>query len=155
RQAYREYLMHGQQPVHFLLLALPPDAVDVNVHPQKAEVRFLDGRRVCGVLHEAVREALRGRSGAEARGALSVGRGKPRAVAGFPDLTARLFDPPEGVAERPTPTFRAAAEAVREATAAPQPAPAAPQTAEFRDRPAFDRPAFDRLKDRRFLQVLD
>ncbi|MBL8756408.1 MAG: DNA mismatch repair endonuclease MutL, partial [Planctomycetes bacterium] len=38
RQAYREYLMGGRFPVYVLQLSLPPDQVDVNVHPRKAEV---------------------------------------------------------------------------------------------------------------------
>ncbi|MBK8977935.1 MAG: DNA mismatch repair endonuclease MutL [Planctomycetes bacterium] len=98
RQAYREHLMGAVQPVHFLLLAMPPDEVDVNVHPQKAEVRFLDGRRVSGLLFEATRAALRG-SGAAPRagaGAVGVGGDKPRAIVGLPPLPPDLF----GRAER-------------------------------------------------------
>src|SRR5262249_43166181 len=64
RQAFREYLMHGRYPVYFLQLALPPDEVDVNVHPQKAEVRFANARKVAGLLHGAVLKALRGDAGA-------------------------------------------------------------------------------------------
>ena len=60
RQAYREHLMHGRYPVYFLQLALPPEEVDVNVHPQKAEVRFANPRKVAGLLHGAVLRALRG-----------------------------------------------------------------------------------------------
>ncbi len=45
-QAYGSVLPSGRYPVGVLFLELPPDQVDVNVHPQKAEVRFLDGKRV-------------------------------------------------------------------------------------------------------------
>lgn len=41
-EAYRGLLMVGRYPVCFLFLEMPPDQVDVNVHPTKAEVRFQD-----------------------------------------------------------------------------------------------------------------
>src|SRR5690606_32194761 len=68
RQAYREYLMGGRFPIYLLHVVLPPDQVDVNIHPRKAEVRFVDSRRVAGCLHETVRAALAGRTGAASRG---------------------------------------------------------------------------------------
>ena len=40
QEAYRGLLMTGKHPVAFVFLEVPPDAVDVNVHPTKAEVRF-------------------------------------------------------------------------------------------------------------------
>ena len=45
RQACRDVLFHGRHPVFVLFLELPADAVDVNVHPTKHEVRFRDARR--------------------------------------------------------------------------------------------------------------
>ena len=42
QDAYRGLLMTGRYPVAFLFLEVPPQQVDVNVHPTKAEVRFRD-----------------------------------------------------------------------------------------------------------------
>ena len=52
--AYATLLPRGRYPVVFLFLEVPPDEVDVNVHPAKAEVRFLRP----GAVHDLVREAL-------------------------------------------------------------------------------------------------
>ncbi|MEA1952536.1 MAG: DNA mismatch repair endonuclease MutL [Planctomycetota bacterium] len=45
REAYRGLLLTGRFPVAFLNLAMPPEAVDVNVHPTKIEVRFQNSSR--------------------------------------------------------------------------------------------------------------
>ncbi|MGO8970023.1 MAG: DNA mismatch repair endonuclease MutL [Myxococcaceae bacterium] len=50
----------GRQPVGVLFLELPPGAVDVNVHPQKLEVRFSDTAGVTDAVHTAVGRAVRG-----------------------------------------------------------------------------------------------
>src|SRR6185436_10717961 len=43
QEAYRGLLMTGRYAVAFLFLEMPPELVDVNVHPTKSEVRFRDG----------------------------------------------------------------------------------------------------------------
>jgi DNA mismatch repair protein MutL len=43
-EAYRGLLMVGRQPVSLLFLEVPPELVDVNVHPTKTEVRFADSQ---------------------------------------------------------------------------------------------------------------
>lgn len=57
-QAYRTLLMVGRYPLAFLFLEVNPAAVDVNVHPAKAEVRFREGERVFSFVGRAVRRAL-------------------------------------------------------------------------------------------------
>ncbi|TVQ27898.1 MAG: DNA mismatch repair endonuclease MutL [Wenzhouxiangella sp.] len=58
RQAYRDVLFHGRHPAFVLMLSLDPRRVDVNVHPQKTEVRFRDGRLVHDFLFSTINRAL-------------------------------------------------------------------------------------------------
>ena len=60
REAYRGLTEPGRHPAAILLLTLPPQDVDVNVHPTKAEVRFRDSGRIHGLILSAVRERLLG-----------------------------------------------------------------------------------------------
>jgi DNA mismatch repair protein MutL len=57
-QAYHTLLMTGRYPVSVLMIEMPPDQVDVNVHPTKAEVRFRDQDRVFSAIQRAVRRAV-------------------------------------------------------------------------------------------------
>lgn len=54
-EAYRGLLMVGRHPVCFLRMNMPPEMIDVNVHPTKLEVRFTDGGRVYGRLLQTLR----------------------------------------------------------------------------------------------------
>ena len=78
QEAYRGLLMTGRYAVAFLFLDLPPDHVDVNVHPTKAEVRFRDS----GALFSFVLATIRNRLSAE-------------------NLTARLRPPSPALAYAP------------------------------------------------------
>jgi len=54
-EAYRGLLLTGRYPIAFLRLEIPVEAVDVNVHPTKLEVRFQDGGGVYSQLLAALR----------------------------------------------------------------------------------------------------
>jgi DNA mismatch repair protein MutL len=57
-QAYHTLLPGGRYPVAALFVDIAPSEVDVNVHPQKTQVRFVEERRVYGALQKAVRRAI-------------------------------------------------------------------------------------------------
>ena len=57
-QAYHTMLMTGRYPIAVVMVDLPPDQVDVNVHPTKAEVRFRQPGAVFSAVQRAVRRTL-------------------------------------------------------------------------------------------------
>ena len=57
-QAYHTLLMVGRFPLAVLMLALPPEEVDVNVHPTKAEVRFRNAEAAFSAVERTVRQVL-------------------------------------------------------------------------------------------------
>jgi len=60
REAYRGLTEPGRHPAAILLISIPPQDVDVNVHPTKSEVRFRDSSRIHGLILSSVRETLLG-----------------------------------------------------------------------------------------------
>jgi DNA mismatch repair protein MutL len=98
RVAYRDLIASGRHPVAALFLDLPPEAVDVNVHPMKTELRFRDGANVRGALISALRRAL-----AVGAGTAPTAAGNAPARAG--DAPARAVDMPAGAAPFPAGTL--------------------------------------------------
>lgn len=57
-ESYKNIIMTGKFPACVLNIALPPDTVDVNVHPAKIEVRFSDEKIIFDSVYFAVKNAL-------------------------------------------------------------------------------------------------
>ena len=91
-RAYRTTVPPGARPWLFLELALPPGAVDVNVHPAKAEVRFRDATAIEVAVETGVKEALTRVSSAATLDRVPE---RPRLVARErpPDAQTALFVP--------------------------------------------------------------
>lgn len=59
-QAYASYTMKRQYPFYVLFVDVPADIVDVNVHPSKADVRFVDNKFIFGVIYSVISSVLDG-----------------------------------------------------------------------------------------------
>lgn len=57
-EGYRERLFEGRHPVAFLFIETDPARLDVNIHPNKREVRFDDEKAVTEIVSKGVRQAL-------------------------------------------------------------------------------------------------
>ncbi|MCF6197998.1 MAG: DNA mismatch repair endonuclease MutL [Hyphomicrobiaceae bacterium] len=97
RAAYGDFLPHGRHPLLALFLKLPTSEVDVNVHPAKTEVRFVDAGRVRGLIIGALRASLAeaGHLSSSAGGGASLNHfhqgGVPRAASGL--IPPRTYAP--------------------------------------------------------------
>jgi len=60
KEAYHTLLPKGRHPVAVVRVDLPPQEVDINVHPAKAEVRFQRSGEVFAAVQKAVRHTLKG-----------------------------------------------------------------------------------------------
>jgi DNA mismatch repair protein MutL len=118
RVAYRDVLAPGRFPVVALELRVPPDEVDVNVHPAKTELRFRDAASVRALVIGAVGRALAGGAGVAVPAPKPALRLQP-APAYTPSRPA-----PAGFAEAMLPL--ADAPAARVLPELPKPAPAHP-----------------------------
>lgn len=133
--AYGSYLMKRQYPFYVLFLEVPPEVVDVNVHPNKADVRFADNRIVYGTVYSVISAVLDGSSAAleyiSPAISSTVGKNKgavsplPEAPEKAPALAAQPATEAQpvtakAVSEAATPAFKAAPKPAE----APSPAPA-------------------------------
>ncbi len=140
REAYRGLIEPGRHPTAVLVIEMAPDAVDVNVHPAKLEVRFRDQSMVHAAILHGVREALRRADLTPAASASRVefGPGQVEAkAAAFVEQVRAMRDDAEARA-------RAGAfppvERVREALAGAGPADLPPSLAPLPERPGWASP---------------
>src|SRR5262245_51805526 len=108
QEAFRGLLMSGRYAIGFLFLQMPPDQVDVNVHPTKSEVRFRDSQALYHLVRGAVKRALLARNLVPR---LQVPESIPEVPANATELPpASMYHalseplPPPAVASSPPPT---------------------------------------------------
>jgi DNA mismatch repair protein MutL len=99
RHAYRDVLFHGRYPAYVIGLTMDPATVDANAHPAKHEVRFRDGRRIHGVVSQALETALREtRPGGHAQAPTAMQHSHSAQQSAMP-LRSSSHLPPRAVAE--------------------------------------------------------
>jgi len=57
---YESFLMKGRFPIYVISIQVPPNSVDVNIHPSKKEVKFENNNKIFGMVRKAVENALTG-----------------------------------------------------------------------------------------------
>lgn len=57
-ESYRGLLMHGEFPIAIASIQVPPDSVDINVHPAKSQVKFQDPSKIFRAILQTLRPAL-------------------------------------------------------------------------------------------------
>lgn len=97
KEVYQGLLPKGRHAAAVVLLTLPADRVDVNVHPAKAEVRFQEPGRVYALLLAALRQGLGPLSGTGLRYTVTwQPESAPRAAEGHLPMASHLMEPGPG-----------------------------------------------------------
>lgn len=94
--AYASYAMKRQFPFYVLNVDVPYDIVDVNVHPNKADVRFIDNRFIFGNVYKVVSSVLDGTASAAEFVVNSVRIPEMRSTSGDKCEGNKLYTPSEG-----------------------------------------------------------
>jgi DNA mismatch repair protein MutL len=123
-RAYGELMPHGRYPGALVFLEVPPPALDVNVHPTKAEVRFADPRAAWDAIYGGLTQVL-------ARGDWMPQR-TGTGPAPLPDTTQRVADAIERYGSRMPATWW-----MPPAHTAPAPKPADGTQPDLMPRPAW------------------
>jgi DNA mismatch repair protein MutL len=106
RVAYRDVIAVGRQPVVALFLGVPPDELDVNVHPAKTELRFRDQAAVRGLVISGLQRSLAAVAGPvlPTRPSLRLVTTRPPPRQGFAEMPLGLVTPPAARMIEPAPT---------------------------------------------------
>ena len=112
RMAYEVNIDEGRHPAYAVHLEMPDRAVDVNVHPGKAEVRFHDPRGIHDIVSAAVKQALGGApvSTQEQSGYSPLAQANNASRVAEPGYSARSFPRQHAISPSPSATISAAAD---------------------------------------------
>ncbi len=94
RQAYHDVLFHGRHPAFVLSLQMNARELDVNVHPQKHEVRFRNSRLVHDFLFRSLHQALAGVQPEQqlASPGFALNQGAEQSIASTPQQSGLAFN---------------------------------------------------------------
>jgi len=56
--AYEGLLPVGTQPSYFIYLKVPPNSIDINIHPTKTEIKFDDEHALYAILRSSIKHSL-------------------------------------------------------------------------------------------------